>query len=524
MTTKPGEPFSQAPQTVPAPKVSPMAMAEEAARAGDALHSRGRFAEARARFAAAIELVPQRADYHLRFAVAAWAQGDRPAVEPHLREAVRLAPQWATAHEALSQLLLEDGRVDAAIQSIEQAASLAPNDFSIMTSRAFVLEQSGRHQLAWEIVLRAITAGQENVRLAMLYARMSANYGHDRQALAVVRRVLAARRGTPRDAASLHSCASALLDRQGLYDEAFAHARQANDLRGVSIDLRSHEQFADRQIQYFTRRKIRGLPKSMLDSSRIVLVVGMPRSGTSLIEQVLASHPAVHGAGELFHLNHLANRAAIFLSTLTPPGTQDFPASLERLTLNKADELAASYLQPVLALNPSAARIVDKMPLNLHVLGLAALLLPQARVIFCRRDPMDTCLSCYLTEFAFGHEYSYDLANTGRYHQLCDRLIAHWQANLDLPMLDVRYEDMVADSETQSRRLIEFIGLPWDDRCLRFHETARPVATASAQQVRRPIYSSSVGRWKNYEKHLAPLREALGQPATSPIHESPVIR
>jgi hypothetical protein len=153
------------------------------------------------------------------------------------------------------------------------------------------------------------------------------------------------------------------------------------------------------------------------------------------------------------------------------------------------------------------------MPGNLFGLGLAEVLLPGARVIHCVRNPLDTCLSCYMTYFAFGNEFSSDLSHLGAYYRDCRRMMEHWRRVLGLRILDVRYEDVVLDAEGQTRRMLEFLDLPWDDRCLRFHENARRVGTASNEQVRRPLYASSIGRWKHYEHHLTDLIAALGGPA-----------
>ncbi len=176
-------------------------------------------------------------------------------------------------------------------------------------------------------------------------------------------------------------------------------------------------------------------------------------------------------------------------------------------------QAAAAYLERMRALGGSAARVTDKMPGNVLQLGLIAVLFPAARVILCRRDPRDTCLSCYFQWFpSRGLLYTYDLADCSRQYLETERLIAHWRAVLPLRMLEIQYEELVADQEGQSRRLIEFLGLPWDPACLRFHQTRRTVATASVWQVRQPIYTRSVGRWRHYQRHLGPLLDVVATP------------
>jgi hypothetical protein len=181
------------------------------------------------------------------------------------------------------------------------------------------------------------------------------------------------------------------------------------------------------------------------------------------------------------------------------------------MTASDADELADDYLQTIRAIGPDAARFTEKTPWNSMHLGLIALLLPQARVVHCRRDPMDTGLSCFMTDFAHGNNFSFDLASIAHFQKQTDRLMAHWKSVLDLPILEVDYERVVKDLEGEARRLLKFVGLPWDDRCARFHENPRAVTSASQSQVRRPIYASSVGRWRHYAKQLGPLRDALAK-------------
>jgi hypothetical protein len=241
-------------------------------------------------------------------------------------------------------------------------------------------------------------------------------------------------------------------------------------------------------------------------SERPVFVVGMPRSGTSLVEQILAAHPQVHGAGEIGLLPALAAR-------LRGPSGAGFPACVSELGAPDLQRLAQAYLGGLKPLGAGKARITDKTVGAFELLGLAHLILPNARIIHCRRDPRDVCVSCFSTRFSGGHDYAYDLAELGRYWRSYDRLMAHWRAVLPPGRIfEVQYEALVEDLEGWARRLIAHLGLEWDDACLRFHDSAREVRTASFAQVRRPIYKGSVGRWRRFEAHLGPLIEALGAP------------
>jgi hypothetical protein len=240
-------------------------------------------------------------------------------------------------------------------------------------------------------------------------------------------------------------------------------------------------------------------------SSVPVFVLGMPRSGSSLIEQILASHPQVHGAGELKDLA-TAVRSVLHSRGRTGQSMNEVSA-LDGETLR---EMGKAYLAGLPAMGDPIVRIVDKMPGNFLNIGLIHLILPNARIIHTVRDPLDTCFSCYSKLFTAGQDFSYDLAELGRYYAAYAGMMNHWRSVLPPgAMLDVIYEDVVDDLEGQARRLIEYCGLPWDERCIRFHQTARTVRTGSVAQVRKALFRSSLQRWRRYEPWLAPLREEL---------------
>jgi hypothetical protein len=234
-----------------------------------------------------------------------------------------------------------------------------------------------------------------------------------------------------------------------------------------------------------------------------VFIVGMPRSGTSLVEQILASHPAVHGAGELRLMKHFTDALPAELGS-----TAEFPECLDRLDKAACHRLAEAYLGDLHRLAPDKARITDKLPLNFHNLGLIATLFPEAQIIHCRRDPRDVCWSCYFQNFR-EIAFACDLQMLGAYYRQYDRLMAYWKDMLPTPILDVCYEELVANLEHVSRQIVAFCGLPWDKACLDFHQTQRVVRTSSNIQVRQPLYRKSIGYWKNYEPYLGLLMKSL---------------
>jgi len=299
---------------------------------------------------------------------------------------------------------------------------------------------------------------------------------------------------------------------EGAFEEAFRHCDQGNAYKGQLLRLQgntfqsgAHGNFVDRLIatfgtDYFQRVQGFGSGRPLP-----VFIVGMPRSGTSLVEQILASHPAVVGAGEIRNLKQLV---AELPTELGSPA--DYPECLAGLDRPVSRRLAERYLQGLRSLGKGKPRVTDKVPMNFHQLGLIATLWPRATIIHCRRDPRDVCWSCYFQNFREVY-FACDLRKLGAYYRQYERLMAHWRKVLPVRILDVCYEELVENLEQLSRDLVAFCGLPWDDACLRFHQTRRIVRTSSNLQVRRPVYKSSVGYWKNYETYLGPLLEALHQ-------------
>jgi len=477
--------------------------AERAAQTGHALFARGQFAEAGNHFREVILHEPNQVYFHWATAICLWASGESNCAGEYLQVAVKLDPGFAPAQAWLGQWYLDRGVIDAALRATARAMELAPDNISCIQARAWVLEAAGDADEAWQLVQRLMGAGQMNPSLARLYGRLASRYGQQQQALSVISNMLKA--GIDPLESALNFTAAELLDRAGRYDEAFTFAATGHAPHRSPYDPVGQAKITEGFIKYFSRQRMSSLAKASVRSDAPVFIVGMPRSGTSLMEQILASHPAIYGAGELDFMEKVLNGTLGMLRA----EVLDYPHCLDRLTTDQADGMAQVYLGPLTALAPGALRITDKMPLNFLQLGLISLLFPGAKVIHCRRNPMDTCVSCYMTHFNSGHEFTHNLTHLGHFYRQYEQLMVHWKKTLDLPILDVCYEETIADPEAQARRMVEFLGLPWDDACLRFYDTKRPVATASVQQVRKPIYNTSIQRWKHYEKHLGPLKAAL---------------
>ena len=309
-----------------------------------------------------------------------------------------------------------------------------------------------------------------------------------------------------------HGVVAAAYDDAGDYDVAFGHYKAGNDLKKAAslYQADATSTYVDRVIATFGTEFFARMDRAGSQPELPVFIVGMPRSGTTLVEQILASHPQVHGAGELDYMRQITQALPERLAPDSVGGQQTFPECAAKIDTALAERIAEEHLQHLREHSASALRITDKTPSNFLRLGLIALLFPKARIIHCQRDPLDTCLSCYFLRFGQGQAFAYDLDDLGRYYRDYARLMEHWRRVLPSPLLEVPYEALVADQEGWSRRLIAFLGLDWDDRCLAFYRSERQVKTASVWQVRQPVYASSIGRWRRYAKHLGPLFAALG--------------
>jgi hypothetical protein len=306
-----------------------------------------------------------------------------------------------------------------------------------------------------------------------------------------------------------------------LHDEAFCYFERGNALQAKKYPF-STDKFTDyvssiikfHTEELFAEKRHFGNP-----STSPVLIVGTPRSGTTLVEQILSSHHDVFGAGELEWVGIAARSIPGYLKTDTP-----YPECTQELSKSNIHELAGKYHRYLHSLAGKESRITDKLPNNFIHLGLIHILFPNARIIHCRREPRDACTSMFCQYFPHGHAISHDLFKLGVFYKQYLRLMTHWRAVLPAnTMIEVDYEELVTNQEAQSRRLVEFIGLEWDEACLDFYKKKRLVYTASSKQVTKPIYTSSIGRWKRYEKHLQPLEDGFHYSDNSEHSELPKV-
>ena len=537
------------------------------------LHQRGRSSEALSLMQRALLTAPGNPLFHNNLAGVFEQTGEGVQAEHEYREALKLKPDYLQARVSLGMLYFARGDHPNALAEFDRALALDPKIYFAWYGRAQALQQLARTVEAVEAYGRAADAAGQDVDLLLTVASALREAGaleeaqrcytralelapgspmaqnsmgnllamegdlagaeaHYRRAIALkpdyagafhnLADVVKLKEGDPLwpglmalgakagelpadEAVAVHFTLGRTWDAQGDYAQAFNHFSEGNLLKRGQIhyDEGRQKKFFEDFIEVFTPGFM-AARYSRNPDRRPVFIVGMSRSGTTLVEQILASHPQVHGAGEVHALRNC-------LREELPPDNSDYglPTQLHGLDAAAFGRVAERYGRWMDGQAKGAGKVTNKLPGNMVFVGLMHLLYPEVRIIHCRREPLDTCLSCYTKLFTTGHPFSYELEELGRFYKMYSGLMDHWRAALPGRLYEISYETLVADFENQVRKLLAHCDLPWDEACLNFHESKRSVRTASLAQVRRPIYSGSVGRWKHYEKELALLISAL---------------
>jgi tetratricopeptide (TPR) repeat protein len=453
--------------------------AEALCNRGNTLHELKRFDEALTSYDRALALRPGYAGALYNRGNTLHERGDLHAALAHYRRTLSLKPEFADAYNNTGNVLEELGQLQEAQSAYCEALRHDPN-----STAAYVNLAAGKTFKPGDAHLAAMEA---------LAAKSEGLSTTDRMRLDF----------------ALGKAYADLND----HSRSFKHLLAGNAAKRATIGYDETVALGrfDRIETVFTPELIAARSGGGNPSALPIFVLGMPRSGTTLVEQIIASHPAVHGAGELQLLSDVVR-------TVCGPDGNSVPypelmLSLDHAALHRIGARYVAKLGELAAKHgaPGAERVTNKMPSNYYFVGLIHLALPNAKIIHTIRDPLDTCMSCFSRLFTAEQNYTYELGELGRYYRGYERLMAHWRRVLPVGrILDVRYEDVVADLEQQARRIIAYCELPWDDRCLSFHKTDRPVRTASSTQVRQPIYTSAIGRWHAYKTHIEPLLDGLG--------------
>lgn len=426
----------------------------------------------------------------------------------HLRKAVKINPGFADAWANLGKCHRQDGDIAQARQCYEKALALQPGFLRARAGLAEAASELGNFDEAEAAFAAILKDDPYNVE-ALCGMSVIKRYAPDDPLFARIEAALAMPRRSEEDRASLHHALAKICSDAGDFDRAFEHYGLGKARTKPRFNLDHHAAVYAAMREGFTADFFEARRGFGSGDERPVFVVGMPRSGTTLVEQVLSAHSDVAGMGELPVMRRIAVELGFGASD-----PDDFPRKAAALGPEDCRALAARYLKAHARAPAKASRLIDKSPHNYEMLGLIALLFPNARIIHCRRDPMDTCVAVYTQNFSESHAYNRDLATLGAYYRCYEDLMDHWSANLPMTMHHHSYEGMVSDFEASARSLVDALDLDWDPECLNYSRHQRQVRTPSRWQVRQPIYRSSVGRWKRYERHLGPLKQALEQVAS----------
>lgn len=433
------------------------------------------------------------------------AMGRLAEAQRTLEKALKLRPHDAGCLYDLALIHKRQGRFHDAHRVFDLALRNNSDNQTVRAGKADLFFFTGDFKAAENLLLPVIESGSVQVSLAISFAQLAPRIGRERQAVDVLTRLLAHPHVPPAARTDALFKLGELHDKLKEWDQAFECYRAANGAKSMPFDPRAFSEHVDLMLRAWTPSTLAMLPRAPGATDRPIFIVGMPRSGTTLVEQILSSHPNVFGAGELNDMSNIVHDVegdlGAVMSLLTDTSS---------LTPQVVDRRSRQYLEALRRLNRVAPRVTDKAPLNCLHLGFISLILPHAKIIHCIRDPVDTCLSIFFQHFGGGLPFAYNLAHIGSMYRDYHRIMRHWREGLGLPVLDVVYEELVADQEGGTRRMLEHLGLPWNDACLQFHKSERVAMTVSNDQVRRPIYKTSVQRWRHYAKHLEPLFAALG--------------
>jgi tetratricopeptide (TPR) repeat protein len=477
---------------------------------GAILQQMKRYQEALASYDQAITLKPGYANAHHNRASTLKKLGRYDEALVGFDQAIALKPDHVESHHNRAVILQDLKRYDEALAGYDRVLAFNPNHAEACNNRGLVLSNQGDMAEAGKMFLKASALKPDFTEPLFSLTTIRKYQSVDVTEVKHMRALLDQPGLPSEDKECLYFALGKIFDDCSRYDEAFEFYRLANQIRNAAV-LYDAQGFTNRVngiMEVFNRDFLARPFPFASDSQTPVFVVGMPRSGTTLLAGILSNHPAVATAGELSTMVDFPARLPELAKTNDP--NDPFPQVVHHITAELAGRLQDEYLKRLRRdVGPDIPFIIDKNPLNFLNLGLISMLFPQARIIHCARNPLDTGLSTYFQRFPLYLDYSFDLQNIGHFYVEYARLMEHWRKIPTLKMIEVSYEEMISNTESAARKTLDFLGLDWDARCLAPHTNKATVETASRWQVRQPIYRHSLERWHHYEKHLGPLKEIL---------------
>ncbi|CDX63430.1 sulfotransferase [Mesorhizobium sp. LCM 4577] len=473
---------------------------------GTVMRDLGRVAAAIDFFRGAVDIRPDQLAARDNLGSSLTQLGQFEAAEEIYRGTIGRNPFHVRARIGLAETLQEAGRLDEAIKLFREALSIRPKDAELLYGLGVAMMEKGKLDEAADLARQALAIAPNMAKAWLLLTQVKRQTERDKELAGMEAEHAKAPQGSLARMQLSFGLGKANDDLKD-YGRAFDYFAEGNAIRRRAIaydPARTRGEFEAMKAAFDTAFFEKHRPSDISDDTPI-FVVGMPRSGTTLVEQIIASHPQVLGAGELNILKTAVGKQF----PMSMPG--GFPGGIADMPDKAFAEAGQAYLDMLHARYPGYRHVTDKMPGNFLLVGFLHMMLPKAKIVHCARDAAATCLSIFKVHFrGDSHRYGYDLGELADFHNLYTDIMAHWHKVLPGVVHDVRYEDFVADQEGQTRALMAYLGLPWDDKLLSFHETDRPVRTASAAQVRQPMYQGSVDLWKRYGDRLKPLLDKLG--------------
>lgn len=475
---------------------------------GFALNSLDRERDAVPLFQKALKIKPDHIDAYLGLARSFNNLHELEKAEKCIKKALEIDANSAEAYISLGSIHLSQGYTEKAKDAFKKAEELKPGIAGAKHGLGNVYLEEGKFEEAEKLFREVISKEKGGDRLGSLFSLTQTRKIKPDEDIVKMLQEEEKNIGQLSEGKAIyvHFALGKVYDDIGEHEKSFPHFIEGCRLKRKTIkyDIKNSEKNFTRIKEIFSKDFIKNNKGNGYKSDVPIFVLGMPRSGTTLTEQIIASHPDVYGAGELFDLLDLNNWKG-------QNNSPAFPENILKMKDRDFSEMGKAYVEGLKARNPEALKITDKMPANFFHIGLIHLILPNAKIVHVQRNPLDTCISCFTRLFSHNQNNTYDLKELGAYYRLYADLMDHWKKVLPKnSFYNISYESLVENNEEEAKKLIEFCDLKWDDSCLEFHKNKRNIRTASVTQVRQPIYKSSVDRWKKYEKFIEPLVNSLG--------------
>lgn len=465
----------------------------------DSLMLTGNLQGALAHYSRALELDPRLAETHASIAAIYEELNLISKARTHYDTAFRLNRNLVNAITGIARIMATEGLVDESLELLMKNCESHPDNPDINSTIATILIRQGKYEDAYHRLMPFLKEDGINSNLALAFATISRHLNQETTAIRILESLLQGSGVSLNQRELMEHALGRLYEGKMDFDKAFLHYSRGNSIRPVNTDLSRHLDEMESIRTVFSKDFLASCPRSTRTTCMPIFILGMPRSGTTLVEQILASHPDIHGGGELSFLWEITKDLP----------TGEYPVSVPTLTTAQLNLCAERYIEKLRSIAQSRPHVTDKLPHNFLHIGLIDMLFPDARIIHCVRDPRDTCVSIYSHKFNLNHIYARKLSDLGTYYRNYEELMGHWKEAVRIPLFDMHYEDLVRDFEHSVTMLLEFCGVSRENSCFEYYNSRRIVSTPSFQQVSRPIYSNSIARWKYFRTHLGPLLDAL---------------